>query len=271
MWLLILLVILIVLTGLYLLALKGRNNTDMSKFKNYHYAHRGLFKTGVIPENSMAAFALAKEHNLGVELDVHLLSDGGLAVTHDNTLNRVAGADRTVEELTVDELGMYYLENTSETIPNFIDVLKLFDGAVPLIIELKTNNKNHAELCKTVCDVLDDYKGDYCIESFDPRCILWLKQNRPDIIRGQLAFNYFKSSKIKSFFTRLFLTSLVGNFINKPDFVAYRYSDRGDLHYTICKKLWNMQGVSWTIRSQQDLDTASADGEIVIFEGFIPQ
>lgn len=267
---LIILAIITLLAGLYLLALKGRSNTDMSAFEKYNFAHRGLFKKGVIPENSMAAFRLARDNDFGVELDVHLLADGGLAVFHDDSLKRMTGVDRKISEITTDELGMYYLDGTSETIPNFYDVLELFDGKVPLIIELKAFDKHYPILCKTVCDALDNYSGDYCIESFDPRCIMWLKQNRPDIIRGQLAFNYFNSSTIKNFFIRLFLTSLITNLINKPDFIAYSYHDRHNIPYNICKKLWNMQGVSWTLKSQQELDTAIADNEIVIFEGFIP-
>jgi len=268
---LIILITLTVLGIIYLLTLKGRSNTDMSKFQGYHFAHRGLFKTGVIPENSMAAFAHAKERGFGVELDVHLLADGGLAVIHDDSLKRTTGVERNVSELTLNELGMYYLEGTSETIPNFHDVLKFFGGEVPLIIELKGFDKHYDELCKAVCDALDNYNGAYCLESFDPRCILWLKQNRPDIIRGQLSFNYFKGSKIKSFFIKLFLTSLVTNVINKPDFIAYSYQDRNCLPYKISKKLWKLQGVSWTLRSQEELETAVNDDEIVIFEGFIPE
>lgn len=268
---LVVLTIIIILFTLYLLALKGRSNTDMSVFEKYDFAHRGLFEKGVIPENSMAAFRLAKDNGFGVELDVHLLSDGGLAVFHDDNLKRMTGIDRKISDITTNELGMYYLDETSETIPNFYEVLKLFDGKVPLIIELKAFDKNYPLLCKTVCDALDNYNGAYCIESFDPRCILWLKQNRPDIIRGQLAHNYFKGSTIKSFFIKLFLTSLAANFINKPDFISYNHKDRNDLPYKLSKKLWKIKGVGWTVKSQDDLDKTHRCGEIAIFEGFIPK
>ena len=268
---LIILCILIVLSVLYLLALKGRSNTDMSDFENYDFAHRGLFKKDVIPENSMAAFKMAIDNGFGVELDVHLLADGGLAVFHDATLKRMTGVDRKIADITTDELGMYYLDNTSETIPNFYDVLKLFDGKVPLIIELKAFDKQYPQLCKTVCDALDNYNGKYCIESFDPRCILWLKKNRPDIIRGQLSQNYFHSTAVKSFFAKLFLTSLVTNFFNKPDFIAYNHTERGTFPYQLAKKLWKVNGVGWTIRSQHDLDETHKNDEIAIFEGFIPE
>ena len=62
------------------------------------------------------------------------------------------------------------------------------------------------------------------------------------------------------------VTLIVTNLINKPDFIAYSYHDRHNIPYNICKKLWNIQGVSWTLKSQQELDTAIADNEIVIFD-----
>ena len=116
---LIIFAIITLLVGLYLLALKGRSNTDMSAFEKYNFAHRGLFKKDVIPENSMASFRLARDNDFGVELDVHLLADGGLAVFHDDSLKRMTGVDRKISEITTDELGMYYLDGTSETISTF--------------------------------------------------------------------------------------------------------------------------------------------------------
>ena len=46
--------------------------------------------------------------------------------------------------------------------------------------------------------MLKKYKGAYCVESFDPRCILWLKKHRPLIIRGQLSENFFRGSETGS-------------------------------------------------------------------------
>ena len=47
-------------------------------------AHRGA--SGYAPENTLEAFALAAELGAdGVELDVHLTSDGEMVVIHDET------------------------------------------------------------------------------------------------------------------------------------------------------------------------------------------
>ena len=49
------------------------------------FAHRGLWNAQN-PENSLAAFALAIKHGYGIELDVHLSSDGEVMVFHKNIL-----------------------------------------------------------------------------------------------------------------------------------------------------------------------------------------
>ena len=192
----VLIAILLIICALYILSTICRRGEDrMGALYGWKYAHRGLHGDGV-PENSMEAFRRARENGYGVELDVHLLTDGGLAVIHDSLLMRTTGREGRVEDLTLAQLEEYFLENTMQTIPAFNKVLELFDGKVPLIIELKTAGKNYASLCKAVCEMLDTYEGVFCLESFDPRCVYWLRKNRPDLIRGQLTENFLKSINI---------------------------------------------------------------------------
>lgn len=263
--------ILVIALGIgYLLAIRGRTgHGGLKELHRWSYAHRGLHSEG-IPENSMAAFEAAKAAGYGIELDVHLLADGNLAVIHDSKLERVTGLSGTVEELTTKQLRDCRLCGTEEIIPEFRHVLEMWGGGAPLIVELKTVNGNHAQLTKAVCDLLDNYSGPYCLESFDPRCILWLKKNRPDLIRGQLSEDYFAKGRPKiPFVLKWIMTENLANCVTKPDFIAYRYEDR---HCTLsnffCLK--RMSCVSWTITSQEDYDQAVSDGWIPIFEGFHP-
>ncbi len=53
---------------------------------NLPVAHRGLHDNNInIPENSIAAFKKAIENGYAIELDIHSMADGGLAVFHDET------------------------------------------------------------------------------------------------------------------------------------------------------------------------------------------
>lgn len=263
--------ILLLLILLFLLAVRcRRGHAGWRDLEGWVYAHRGLHGNGV-PENSMAAFRAALEHGYGVELDVHLLKDGNLAVIHDSLLNRTTGQAGHVEDLTTEELQNYHLEGTEESIPEFMDVLTLFHGKAPLIVELKPMDGNHAALTEAACKMLETYPGVFCMESFDPRCLIWLKRNRPDIIRGQLSENYFRSHSDLPDILKFLLTHNLTNFLTVPDFIAYNYAHRKDTpSIQICRRLWKARGVSWTLRSRDEYDTAVSEGWLPIFEGFQP-
>lgn len=261
--------IILILAVLYLLAIQGRSgHKGLKDIRGWSYAHRGLHSKG-IPENSMAAFRAALENGYGIELDVHLLSDGNLAVMHDSDLLRTTGAEGKIEDLTTADLKKYRLDGTEETIPEFRQVLELYAGKAPLVVELKVSGGNYAALTEATCRMMDTYDGVYCIESFDPRCLLWLKKHRPDIIRGQLTENYFASKSKLPFILKVILGKNLGNFLTRPDFVAYRYKDRhSTLSNRICMR--RMTGVTWTVQTQEEFDTAVREGWVPIFEGFRP-
>lgn len=247
----------------------GGDHPWQRKLRRYAYAHRGLHDE-TKPENSMSAFRAAVAQGYGIELDVHLLKDGTLAVIHDGTLLRTTGQEGRVEELDAQDLWNYRLEGTQELIPIFREVLDMVNGQVPLIIELKCVNNNYDALCKAVCHRLDQYKGLYCVESFDPRCVRWLKKHRPDIMRGQLAENYFRSKVKIPLILRLVMSCQMLNFLTRPHFVAYKFADRKHLGNTLVKKLWGATRVAWTVQNKEEFIQAKKEGWIPIFENFRP-
>ncbi len=266
-WILIILVLLLVLP---LTMLAGRTGNPRTKsLMGWSYAHRGLHSKGV-PENSMAAFRAALEHGFGIELDIHLMKDGSLAVIHDASLKRTAGADVKIEDLTAADLSKYHLEGTGETIPLFSQVLELYRGKAPLIIELKPEQNNFAQLSQAACKAMEGYEGSWCMESFDPRCVWWLRKNRPDIVRGQLAYDYLKARAKLPWVLKFLLTYNLLNFLTRPDFIAFEYKGRKNIGNYLTRRLWGVPGVSWTLRSQEEYDTAVKEGWLPIFENFIP-
>ena len=263
-------IIALLLFMLYIGCVGGRvGHPGLKDLRGWNYAHRGLHSEGV-PENSMAAFRAALDHGYGIEFDLHLLKDGNLAIIHDASLKRTAGADVMIEDLTTEDLTSYHLEGTEETIPTFRQLLDLYAGKAPLIIELKPERGNHAALTETACRMLEDYNGVYCLESFDPRCIAWLKKNRPELIRGQLSKNYFGDTNGLKPSTCFMLTHSLSHFITMPDFTAYKFADRKNLSTWICRKLYGVQGVSWTLQTKEEYDIALKEGWIPIFENFTP-
>lgn len=244
---------------------------DLETLREFRYAHRGLHDAAKgIPENSLLAFRRAVEHGFGAELDVHLTKDGRLAVIHDTSLLRTAGADVKVCDLTVEELKQYRLEGTDEQIPLLEEVLPIFEGEKPLIVELKVD-KNAKALAKATCEMLDKYNVAYCIESFHPRPLRWVKRYRPNVCRGLLSQNFLKGQgtglgKAADFI----MTHLLALVLIAPDFVAYKHEDRDRLNLKIARKVWGVQEVSWTVRSQEAMEQLEADNCLIIFENFIP-
>ena len=181
------------------------------------------------------------------------------------------GREGYLEDLSADELKDYALDGTKETIPEFRDVLALFEGAgLPLIVEVKSFRDNFAELTERTMAELDKFGVKYCVESFDPRCVAWLKKHRPEVIRGQLSCDFLKDRGNLSLPMAFATTNLLGNIMAQPDFVAYKFEDKKNWAPRLCRKLYGAQGVYWTIRSKEDLETAEREGAIAIFERFIP-
>ena len=271
-WILLAIILLIAL--LYILCLRCRRRADWERFRGWRYAHRGFHDKPRIPENSIPAFRRAVQCGFGAELDVHLMKDGHLAVIHDASLLRTAGADVEIEDLTAEDLSRYTLEGTEYHIPLLEEVLPIFAGKAPLIVELKAERGNADALADAACKLLDKHRGvTYCMESFDPRCLAWLWQNRPDVVRGQLSENFARHGDGKSLpgVVRWVLCNLLLNCRTRPDFIAYRFEDRSCLSLRLCRTLYGAQEFSWTIRSRSDMETAEEDGALVIFEQFDPR
>ncbi len=244
----------------------------LEQLKQYDYAHRGYHdEEKGIPENSMAAFQRGVEAGFGMELDVHVSKDGHLVVLHDHELRRMCGVEGRVEEKTLEELEQLHLLDTEEKIPLLRQVLELVDGRVPLIIELKVM-KNHEELCQKVSKLLDEYSGLYCIESFDPRAVAWYKKHRPEVVRGQL-LTYLRKYGNTEYPALLdfALRNLLTNCWTQPDFIAYDVRERENLSLQLCRKLYHVCEVDWTVRSPELYRKVKADHALVIFENFDPR
>lgn len=250
-----------------------RKQPGWEKFQPVRFAHRGLhdIEQG-IPENSLAAFRAAVEQGFGAELDLHLMADGNLAVVHDSNLKRVCGVDIYIEDLTAAELPGYPLMGTGETIPLLEDVLELFRGKTPLIVELKVERGNYNDLTDRAMKALQGWQGSYCIESFHPAVLRRLKYKYPWVLRGQLSQDFMDGSEADtlSLAGRFVLTNLLTTRLTKPDFIAYRYQDRKNLSLRLMRGLYGVHEVGWTVRDPGTLQELEREGVAPIFEQFIP-
>ena len=264
---LIAILVFLLLAAIYIALILPRliNRADMTVLVE-DYAHRGLHNE-TIPENSLAAFQRAVDHRIGIELDIQLSKDKIPMVFHDATLNRVCGIDAKLCEYTAEELGEMKLLGTDQTIPTFAEVLALVDGRVPLLVEFKHGS---SELCEIACDMLDNYNGPFCVESFDPTLLMRIKKYRPKYARGQLVTNMFKTDFSKNPFLNFGLTFMLFNFLSRPDFIAFDKKLKGNLSVWFARNVCHVPMFIWTIKNREEYELGKQKSHSPIFEDFIP-
>lgn len=231
------------------------------------YAHRGLHD-GQIPENSLAAFARACEAGVGIELDVRLSRDGVVMVFHDETLLRMTGEEGKLSGLDRARLQTLTLGESEETIPTLEEVLRLVDGRVPLLVELKGKSPN-AALCKAVGELLETYEGPYCLESFNPLLLRGMRKRLPKAPCGLLYTNICRDKKRYSP-AHLAIASMSLNFLARPQFIACNQADRDSLPVRIAADLYGVPRFLWTVDTEEALRKAHERGENAIFEHLPP-
>ena len=261
-------ILVIIALCLFLTAPRMFSKPDMSAFEGAYIAHRGYFDNeGGIPENSLPAFEAAIEKGLAIELDIQLSSDGVAMVFHDADLERVCGKAGKIWEYTAAELKEMKLLGTDETNPTFEETLALIDGRVPLLVEYKMDRVDTA-VCAAGQALLDNYSGEYMIQCFDPRAVLWYTKNAPQVARGQLAKEYWHEEEYKGKPLYVVLGYLLTNVATRPDFVSYSFEHQDN----IALKAYRLMGgttACWTLRLPQDYEAVKNSGfDMYIFDSF---
>jgi glycerophosphoryl diester phosphodiesterase len=222
-------------------------------FQGAPIAHRGLWRSGGAPENSLAAFEAACRAGYGIELDVRLSADGEAMVFHDDTLERLTASAGLMEEQTADELHALRLLGSCEVIPALDEALAQIGGRVPLLVELKTPAGQEGLLERRVAERLGAYAGPVAVLSFNVEALAWLAAHAPDIRRG---LNVAKPDQ------------LAGAERARADFLSVQLDLAG--HDVV--QGWRRMGeaLAWTCRCTADLTRTLPYVENVMFEGFSP-
>ncbi len=233
---------------------------------NQYITHRGLHNNE-IPENSLAAFQNAIDHDYGIELDVQPLKDFTPVVFHDETLKRMTGEDGYINQIeNVEALKKFKLLKSEEKIPTLEEALNLINDQVPVLIEIKDYNVN-CDFEKHVYEVLKNYKGRFAIISFNPYSLKWFKVNAPDILRGQSA-SFLKGEKINFFVKFMLKRFMLNKKVSQPHFITYKYDELPNKYVKKCK---NIPLLAWTIPSQQEYMKVAKHCDNIIFEHFEPK
>ena len=217
-------------------------NRNVEFLRRKLIVHRGLYNKNN-PENSIGSFKKTILKGYPIELDVHLLNDGEVVVFHDDNLNRMTGIDKEIKYLNKKNLNSLCLNNTSYTIPTLKMVLDLIDGRVPVIIEIKYDNKV-GKLEKKLVEILDSYNGEFAIQSFRLSSVMWFRFNKPEYIRGLLI-----SSKYKKVLDNYYICDM----LCKTDFISC------DCKLNKSKMIEKIRSkkivLGWTIRNKDEYNS----------------
>jgi glycerophosphoryl diester phosphodiesterase len=163
--------------------------------------HRG--SSAIAPENTITSFRQSILDGAdGVELDVHLTSDGEAVVIHDGTLARTTNGSGRVEKKTLAELkqldaGSWFGRKfKGEQIPTLKEALHILKGKLGVDIELKSTSRM-IDIVHRTCDVVKelDLMGEVLLTSFEYRFLEQVKQIEDMIPIGLL---YEPSWHVKS-------------------------------------------------------------------------
>lgn len=263
------LITIVVLLAIYLFLIAPRmcHRADRSPLMGWHYAHRGLFDNeSDAPENSLEAIRKAVESGYGIEWDIQLSKDNKVVVFHDATLKRMCGVEGNVWDYTLEELKQFSLLDSGAKIPTLEEALEVVGGKVPLIIEYKLD-RVQTLVCELANEILQNYKGVYCIESFHPLAVMWYRKNRPDIVRGQLSQEHWRYPEHRHL-AKAVAALLLTNVAARPDFVAYNHK-----HYkNLSRRLFGFLGglnVAYTIKTVERFQEMKDEFDLFIFDSCI--
>ncbi|MDO4478601.1 MAG: glycerophosphodiester phosphodiesterase family protein [Lachnospiraceae bacterium] len=155
-------------------------------------AHRGINHHAV--ENTLEAFddAIKSGYADRIEMDVQMTKDGVVVINHDATLNRVAGIDKAICDMTYEEVAAVTLKGTDVNgqpvtgkIATLEEVLTLCKDRTTLNIETKPFAETPDLEAETVRIIKEfDMEDDVVITSLSYPSLSKIKEADPDMKTG---------------------------------------------------------------------------------------
>jgi glycerophosphoryl diester phosphodiesterase len=206
-------------------------------------SHRG--NSHLAPENTIPALesAILAESDYA-EIDIQQSKDGTLVLLHDKSLQRTAGVNEFIWELTDEQLNKldvgswFSLDYLNTKVPTLEEVLVHCKDRIMLNIEIKITGKENA-LEEHLVTLLEEYH-------FENQCVI-------------SSSNYHALRKVKELnediHTGLILSAVYGNFFDKEyiDFFSIRYNFVNKDVVTSAHRAGKEVHV-WTVNSAREME-----------------
>ena len=200
-------------------------------------AHRGIYNNITIYENTLESIMYAVKNNIIVEFDIRLTKDDEVIVFHDEDGERLLKLKDKINSLTKEDID--YMSHYH--IPTLKEVLDSINGIVPIVIEVKEDNKIIRE---KLIKILKDYKGKVAIQSFDYDAVRFYKK------RGFITGLLINKKNVP-----LLKKKLCVDFLN----IKHDLLDRMEVnllkqkYYVICYTIDTREGVGYYIKIYNNL------------------
>lgn len=237
-----------------------RDKSDLSWLTARPIAHRGYHDMNrTVWENTPSAFKRAIEAGYAIECDLQIAADGVPVVFHDDDLERLCGLRGDVRARTSQELGQLTVGGTSDRIPSLPQLLKLVDGRVPLVIELKGREGDDDGFADAVVECLEGYEGPVALMSFDHWLLRDLKASDAPCPVGLTA----DGVKPEIFFTHEEAMQLGLSFIS---YCVHHLPNA----FVEAQLAQGIPVITWTVRDADARAKTAAYADQMTFEGFDP-
>jgi glycerophosphoryl diester phosphodiesterase len=227
--------------------------------------HRGLHNIfeGVV-EHSRTAIRRAIDADLPIEIDIQNSIDDRSLVFHDFALDKLTNGKGQVRDLTSDTIRSYSLIHTQgEPIMTLEELLELVDGRVPLMIEFKNREIVVPDAIADAARLLSMYKGRFSIHSFSPILMEWFRDRYPSFTRGLITSD---TDILEG--RDHYLLCMLRNRI-EPHYIAHEMSLLNCWTFQWAVEQ-NLPILAWTVRDQDDWETARTFADNMVFEFIVP-
>jgi|GEM_PF-2629688 len=221
--------------------------------KKNQIQHRGIIDKN-LKEHSKEAFERCIELDKIIEFDV-IKYEGNTICYHDDNITKKLGQKKSISEKT----------NAKNSL-HFKEVLSIINGKVPIIIDIKDFKIFDRSLEDDIMNQLNDYKGQFVVQSFNPLVNMYFMKKYEHVVRGQIGHSLNGIKKLH----RVILT--ICNFClfytGRPDYIVYDL----DPNVYLLSKFNNILGlpvIGYTVTKEEDIIAYSSFFDNFIIEGEI--
>ncbi len=223
-------------------------------------AHRGYHDLSKgRAENSLSAFSAAMDKGFAIECDLQVSGSGEPVVFHDPTLERMTTTQGNVRDLPPQELGKLKLLDTADSICLLRDHLRLVEGTVPIVLELKGVRDEDAGFVEGVAEAVKGYDGPLAVMSFDHWVCAQFAELIPHMPRGLTAHGQRDTYDMHLAAMKEF----------DLQFVSYHVKDL-PTPFIADMRAQGLPVITWTVRDKPTRDLTTKFADQMTFEGFDP-